>query len=101
MKVIINSTDHAIFANKVLLIPGTNLLDSFDAESSEAKAFIGNGDLTVKDSDKMTASDKKDAVKNATTRDAVKGLKKIFKDIDTSEADEKLNKFEEQLKKAQ
>ena len=101
MKVVINTTTAAIYACGKLLIPGTNVLDDkeFDADKADAKSFIESGALTVKDPEKMTEADKKKAVENVTTREAVKGLKKAVKGIDTKPAEEKLDKFDEQLKK--
>lgn len=101
MKIVINNTTAAIYACGKLLVPGTNVLEDkeFDAEKDDAKAFISGGELTVKDPDKMTDADKKNAVENVTTRDAAKGLKKAVKGIDTTAAEKKLDKFDEQLKK--
>lgn len=101
MKVVINKTTAAIYACGKLLIPGTSVLEDkeFDAEKDDAKSFIKHGDLTVKDAEKMTEADKKEAVKNVTTREAVNGLQKAVKGIDTKPAEEKLDKFDEQLKK--
>lgn len=101
MKVVINNTTAAIYASGKLLIPGTNVLEDneFDAEKADAKAFIEGGELSVKDSDKMTDADKKKAVENVTNRETVKSLKKAVKGIDTKAAEEMLDKFEEQLKK--
>ncbi len=101
MKVVINKTEHAIYADGTLLVPGTNLVDKFDESDAAAKSFIEGDQISVGDSSKMDDKAKKEAVKNANTRDVVKGLKKTFKGIDTTEADEKLDKFEDQLKKAQ
>lgn len=101
MKIVINNTRAAIYVCGKLLIPGTNVLEDkdFDAEKDDAKAFISGGELTVKDADKMSDADKKKAVENVTSRDAVKGLKKAVKGIDTTPAEKELDKFDEQLKK--
>lgn len=101
MKIVINKTEHAIYAAGTLLVPGTNLLEHFDEAAADVKSFIEGEQLSVGDSSKMDDKAKKEAVKNANTREAVKGLKKTFKGLDTSEADEKLDRFEDQLKKAQ
>lgn len=101
MKVVINNTTAAIYVCGKLLVPGTNVLEDkeFDAEKDDAKSFIKGGELSVKEADKMTEDDKKKAVENVTTREAVKGLKKAVKGIDTAPAEQKLDKFDEQLKK--
>lgn len=100
-KIVINNTKAAIYAGGKLLVPGTSVIDDkdFDETKSDVKPFIDGGSLTVKASDKMTDADKKAAVENVTTREAVKGLKKAVKDINTKPAEEKLDKFDEQLKK--
>lgn len=101
MKIVINNTVAAIYCCGKLLIPGTNVLEDkdFDAEKDDAKVFISGGELTVKDADKMNDDDKKKAVENVTSREAVKGLKKAVKGINTETAEKKLDKFDEQLKK--
>lgn len=98
-KIVINNTKSAIYVNKTLLIPGTNVVDSFDENDNSVKGFIGNGDLSVKDSEKMNEADKKEAVENITDRGNLEKLGKSVKGVDTKKAKEKLDKFDEQLKK--
>lgn len=103
MKVVINNTESAIFAGGKLLIPGTNVVDdkSFDADKDDAKAFIKDGLLSVKDSGKMTEEDKKKAVENITTKENLEALEKSVKGVDTSKAKKILDDFDNQLKKQQ
>lgn len=100
-KVVINNTVAAIYAGGKLLIPGTNVVDDkeFNAEKDDVKSFIKGDSLSVKDSDKMTDADKKKAVENLTSREAVKDLKEAVKGVDTKPAEEKLDQLDEQLKK--
>lgn len=98
-KIVINNTESAIFADGKLLIPGTNVLDSFDTEKGDVKAFIENGNLDVKDSDKMDDKAKEKAVENITSRETLDKVEKTFPKLDTKKAKAKLDKFDEQLKK--
>ena len=58
MKIVINNTEHAIYADGKLLIPGTNVLDKIGSDKSDVKAFIKNGDIEIKDSEKLSEADK-------------------------------------------
>ena len=102
MKIVINKTVSAIYASKKLIIPGTNVLkdDEFDETAGDAKSFIENGDLVLKTSDKWTAEDKKEAVNNVTNRDNLNKLKELDRKLDVTAAEQKLDKFDEQLNKA-
>lgn len=97
--IVINNTESAIFADGKLLIPGTNVLDSFDANKGDVKAFIENGDIKVGDSEKMNDKDKAEAVENITNRENLEKVEKTFPKLDTKKAKQKLDKFDEQLKK--
>lgn len=101
MKVVINHTESAIFACGMLLIPGTNVVedDKFDETKSDAKPFIDGGQLSVKDTAKMTDKDKAEAVDNVTNRKNLEALEKNVKGVDTSKAKKKLDLLDEQLKK--
>ncbi|MBO7412847.1 MAG: hypothetical protein J6U20_04195 [Fibrobacter sp.] len=99
MKIIINNTERAIFADGKLLIPGTNVLEAFDAEQGDVKSFIENGELEVKDADKMDDKAKEKAVENVTNRETLEKVEKTFPKLDTSKAKKKLDNFDEQLKK--
>lgn len=99
MKIVINNTESAIFADGKLLIPGTNVLPSFNEEDGSVKSFVKNGDLEVKDSEKMDDKDKAKAVEEITNRDTLEKVEKTFPKLDTSKAKKKLDKLDEQLKK--
>lgn len=99
MKIVINNTERAIFADGKLLIPGTNVVDSFDAEKGDVKSFIENGEIEVNDSEKMDAKAQEKAVENITSRDTLEKVEKTFPKLDTKKAKNKLDKFDEQLKK--
>lgn len=98
-KIVINNTESAIFADGKLLIPGTNVLDSFDTEKSDAKAFIENGDLEVNEPAKMDEKSKEKAVSNITSRETLEKIEKALPKVDTSKAKKKLDAFEDALKK--
>lgn len=97
--IVINNTERAIFADGQMLIPGTNVLDSFDTEKGDVKAFVANSEITVKDSEKMTNEEKDKAVEEITNRETLEKVEKTFPKLDTSKAKKKLDKFDEQLKK--
>lgn len=97
--IVINNTERAIFADGKMLIPGTNVLDSFDTEKGDVKAFVANGELNVKESDKMDDKAKEEAVENITSRETLEKVEKTFPKLDTSKAKKKLDKFDELLKK--
>ena len=98
-KIVINNTTSAIFADGKLLIPGTNVLDSFNTEKSDVKAFIENGDLEVNDQSKMDDKAKDKAVSNITNRETLEKIETAFPKLDTSKAKKKLDAFDEALKK--
>lgn len=98
-KIVINNTTSAIFADGKLLIPGTNVLDSFDTEKSDVKAFIENGDLEVNYQAKMDDKAKNKAVSNITNRETLEKFEKAFPNVDSSKAKKKLDAFEDALKK--
>lgn len=100
MKVIINTTKHAVYASGKLLIPGTNVVDDkeFDEGKSDVKSLIANGDIEVNSSDKMDDKAKKKAVSEITSQDALKKLSETFPKLDVSSAKEKLEEFEKQVK---
>lgn len=102
MKIVINNTEAAIFAGGKLLIPGTNVIsEGFNEKQDDVKAFVSNGDLTIRDPEKMTDADKKKAVDNITTQENLEALEKGVKGVDTSKAKKKLDDFDKQLKKQQ
>ena len=101
MKIVINNTDHAIYADGKLLIPGTNVLDKIGSDKPDVKAFVKNGDLDIKDSDKLDDSDKVKAVNNVTNHDTLDKLKDAVPGIDVSKAEKTLKKFDDQIKKMQ
>ena len=97
--IVINNTEHSIYADGKFLIPGTNVLESFDSKKSDAEAFIKNKEITVKDSEKMTKEEKGKAVEEITNRETLEKVEKTFPDLDTSKAKKRLDKFDDQLKK--
>lgn len=101
MKIVINNTEQAIYADGKLLIPGTNVLDKIGSDKSDVKAFIKNGDIEIKDSEKLSEADKAKAVDNVTSHDALDKLKNAVPGIDASKAEKTLKKFEDQIKKMQ
>lgn len=101
MKIVINNTDHAIYADGKLLIPGTNVLDKIGSDKPDVKAFVKNGDLEIKDSDKLSDADKAKAVDNVTSHDTLDKLKDAVPGIDASKAEKTLKKFDDQIKKMQ
>lgn len=101
MKIVINNTESSIFADGKLLIPGTNVLESFDEKQADAAAFVSNGSLEIKEPEKMTDKDKEKAVNEITNRDNLEKLEKALPKVDTSKAKKKLDNFDQQLKKQQ
>lgn len=96
MKFVINTTSHAIYVDGTLLIPGTNALSKFDEK--KAASFISNGDVEIKEGSKISDADKKKVIDNANTSATIKAVKKAFPGLDTSSQEEKIGKFEKQIK---
>lgn len=54
MKILINKTKRLLFVGKLMLKPGTNIVDdNFDTEDNNVKAWVKAKMLSVKDSSKM------------------------------------------------
>lgn len=100
MKIVTNKTKHGVFCNGVMLVPGTNCIDKFDEASFDAKTCIEDGYIDVKDSEKMTEAEQKQAVSNANTHATLETLQKTFKKVDTSSQKKKLDDFDKAIKKA-
>lgn len=100
MKIVNNKTMHGVFCNGIMLVPGTNCIDDFDASTTDAKFFTEDGTIEIKDSDKMDDKEQAEAVKNANTHATLDTLQKTFKKVDTSKQKKKLDDFENAVKKA-
>lgn len=100
MKIVHNKTLHCIFANGILLIPGTNCLESFDENTDAAKHFIDIEEITVKDSEKMSEKEQQKAVDNATTHANLETLRKTFKKVDTSKRKKTLTDYDKAVDEA-
>lgn len=100
MKIVTNKTLHCIYVNGSLLVPGTNCLDTFDAENACAKAFIDAHDLVVSDAEKMDEKAQEEAIKNANTHATLEKLGKTFKKADISKQKKKLDDFDKSVNEA-
>lgn len=96
MKFVLNTTLHAIYANGTLFVPGTNKAGKVDEKALDP--FIKNGDLEIIDSSKASPADKKRAVENANTSSILNDVKKEFKDVDVTKQEEKIKKFEKEVR---
>ena len=101
MKIVNNKTKHGIYVNGLMLVPGTNPIDTFDETTSQVKAFVDDGSLEIKEADKMTEKEQQDAVNNANTKASLEKLAKTFKKVDTSKQKKKLDDFDTAVKEAE
>lgn len=96
MKILINKTKRLLFVGKLMLKPGTNIVDDkFDAEEKTVKAWIKAKMLSVKDPSKMDGEAIEEAISTAYDNGVVAELKKLSEDKGVQEAAEEQSKENE------
>lgn len=95
MKILINKTKRLLFVGKLMLKPGTNIVDEFDAEDKNVKAWVKAKMLSVKDPSKMDEEAIEEAISTAYDNDVVAELKKLSEDKGVQDAAEEQSKENE------
>lgn len=102
MKIVFNNTLSILNYNDEKIMPGSNVVESFDESHPIIGLYINSGDLEVFDSSKMTLKEKNKALIEATSISTIDKLKSLFKELKTEEQKKKINdfskKFNESLK---
>lgn len=102
MKIVFNNTLSILNYNKEKIMPGSNVVESFDENHPIIRLYINSNDLEVFDSSKMTLKEKNKALIEATSISTIDKLKSLFKELNPEEQKKKINdfskKFNESLK---
>lgn len=100
MKIVINKKKHCIFANKQFLVPGTNVLESFNSEANDVKMLLSAGEIEVKDSENMDEKAQEEAVAKTNTQEILEKVGKTFKKVDTAKRKKELDDYDKKNKSA-
>lgn len=100
MKIVINDCSRLLFAGRVMLKPGTNVLDEFDEK--KYSSWIDCGYIRVVDAAKATDSEKRETVKKSYDRATLVAIENAFGEKvsdDAARQKEVLDKEEKEFEK--
>lgn len=87
MKIVINKTKRLLFVGKLMVKPGTNVVEEgLDENDATVKSWVKARMISVKDSAKMDDEDIDDAIATAYDNGVVETLKSLSKDKGVQDA---------------
>lgn len=100
MKIVFNNTLSILNYEGNQILPGSNVVESFNEKHPIIGLYINSGEIEVIDSEKATEREKKKALNEANSIKTVKALKALYPKIDVSKQEQKIESFGKAVKEA-
>lgn len=93
MKIVFNNSLSILNYEGVQILPGSNIVESFNEKHPIIGLYINSGELEVIDSEKATEREKKRALNEANSIKTLRALKALYPKLDVSRQEQRIESF--------